>query len=186
MSCLIRISAEAPVIIWFPLEGMSQGDWSARSSRHFSRLGTKQLGALPLRWSPIRQWNHQHRTRPQRSRQQRWQTTFPQRFRQQRRHDACVTSLRSAVTPAANGAIGAAWVDPGTARITKPTTAIANDAMRNIALSLYRGAIPPSSPQIDQISSATTVQCTNPWIEEVGTAPAFTRRRLDPVCNASC
>jgi hypothetical protein len=52
--------------------------------------------------------------------------THAARSRQQRRQDTCVTSLRSAVTPAGSGTIGAAWAVPKTAAKIKPAAAIAN------------------------------------------------------------
>ena len=84
--------------------------------------------------------NHLQRTRPQRSRQQVRQCRRPQRSRQHRRHETSVTLLTLAVTPAANGGIGAAWADPYTAARTKPATDIPS-AVRNMCLSLFYGVI---------------------------------------------
>jgi hypothetical protein len=75
-----------------------------------------------------------HRTRPQRSRQHQRQCMRPQRSRQHRRHEACATSLKSAVIPAPSGEIGAAGALPGIATKSNPANAIAKPIRNMIRL----------------------------------------------------
>lgn len=93
---------------------------------------TAQFGC-PSAWGRICSLRslHLQRTRPQRSRQQVRHWRWPQRSRQHRRQEACVTSLRFAVISAGSGAIGAAWTFPGMTAKSKPATDIAK-TVRNI------------------------------------------------------
>jgi hypothetical protein len=113
-----------------------------------TRLWRSATVGRELRSVHARLWrvNHEQRTRPQRSRQQRRQCKRPQRSRQQLRHQTCVTLLlSSSMAAAGSGAIGAALAAPGTAARINPATPIAK-MVRIIAFIPFPGA-ETSAPQ---------------------------------------
>jgi hypothetical protein len=82
-----------------------------------------RIGVCAAYMGASRGINHEQRTRPQRSRQQRRQCKRPQRSRQQLRHHTCVTLLlSSSMTAAGSGAMGAALAALEAAARINPAT----------------------------------------------------------------